>query len=68
MCEAVCTCGTLSFRVRYRRPDEDIAEWLEKVVGPAMGKAHSEMSPLCQARGADLKIPVNEGSSIGVRP
>lgn len=67
-CEAICSCRTIYFKVRYRRKDEDLLEWMEGVVRPAMGKAHSEQSPLCTATAADLKMPIPDGSpGIGMR-
>lgn len=61
-------CGEHSFKVRWRRENEDIAEWFETVVTPGLGRAHLKLSPLCRAPTADLMMPVDEAASaIGRR-
>ena len=63
-----CGAKKITFRVRHRRPDEDIVAWLEGVIKPAMGAAHSNYNALCRSEHADLQIPINEGAKgIGMR-
>lgn len=48
--------------VRARARGDDIADWMENVVTPAVTKAHRERSPLCRATALEyLKLPVPEG-------
>lgn len=63
-------CGLVKapFTVRWREQGEDVVEWIEKAVRPAMGKAHLALSPMCRAPHADLMLPMSEGSAgIGMR-
>ena len=67
-CEAICRCGTIRFKARYRRPDEDVVKWLEGAVRPAMGEAHRAYNALCTSAECDLKLPVEEGAhGLGMR-
>jgi hypothetical protein len=68
-CSATCKCGTYSWHVRYRKPDEDLLEWLHKIVRPAMGEAHRIHCAICTETKGDLKIPCPEGSpGLGMKP
>jgi hypothetical protein len=61
-CRYRCRCGERSFRVRYRRPGEDLIAWIESVVRPGMGEAHRRFSPFCASPHCDLMMPVSEGA------
>lgn len=64
-----CAADKEPFLVRYRRTNEDIVEWVEGAVGPAMGAAHAKRSPLCMAQHVDLMLPIDEaGGGIGMKP
>ena len=67
-CKYECTCGIGTFRVRYRRQDEDPVAWMENAIGPAMTAAHYTNAPTCDATGAVLFIPFNKNAkAIGMR-
>lgn len=56
-CKA-CRASDAPFLVRVRGTNEDVVRWVEDAVRPAMALAHSNVSPGCPARIADLKIPM----------
>lgn len=67
-CKFRCRCGEKVFLVRYREKDEDIVTWMESAVRPAMGEAHTRLSPLCPSPTCDLMLPISEASQgIGMR-
>jgi hypothetical protein len=48
--------------VRARARGDDIAEWMEEVVTPAISRAHRARSPLCVSPAVEyLKLPVPPG-------
>lgn len=68
-CKFKCVCGTKEFMVRWRRPKEDIAHYMEQVIRPGLGVAHGKLSPQCKAPTCDLLLPVPENAEgIGMRP
>lgn len=57
-----CGAANVPFLVRYREPTEDVVAWVEKVIRPAMGRAHLLHSPVCMSGQCDLYIPFSEGA------
>ena len=54
-------CGLLRAKafVRERWKEEQLLSWI-KEVNIAVGEAHSLLSPLCQSRKVDLRLPVKD--------
>lgn len=64
-----CGCKHVPFLVRHREPDEDILDWMESAVRPALGAAHRLVGPACQAQTADLMVPIDERApGVGMKP
>ena len=52
--------------VKERTADQDVIEWIDFVVRPALGKDHDHRSPLCRAAKVEyLKIPFDDDKPIG---
>lgn len=51
-----CGVGEQTVSVRGREPGESIASWM-RTVGRAVQFTHGALSPRCQSRHVDLKIP-----------
>jgi hypothetical protein len=58
------------FEVRDRLDSEDVVEWVEDAVRPALGIAHRAVSPTCMAPSVEyLGIPMPENAdAIGTPP
>lgn len=62
-----CGIHEAEVKMRARRPDEDIAPWMEALT-IVLTLDHLKRSPLCQARSMDevkIPLPAREGSRIG---
>lgn len=66
----VCGLVDEEAECRYRRPDEDIIHYLQKVILPAVNLQHQLESFTCPAKNVDLKLPMPEDGSkpIGLPP
>lgn len=65
-----CGLADKKVEIRFRRPDEDIAHWMNHVAG-AVSRCHSAARPRCRARKMkELKIPLPpvEGLGVGMDP
>lgn len=65
-----CACGEFSFSVRYRAPDEDIADYMARAVSPALSEAHITRAPWCNVPAPEfirLPLPI-DGRGIGMGP
>lgn len=65
--KCACLQDEVAIDIEARRPHQDIAEWMENVVTPALTKDHRQRSPICQATAVEyLKLAVPEdGRRIG---
>lgn len=66
-----CTCMAEEAMVWVpdRKEDQDVVEWVEKVVGAAIGADHSNRSPLCMRTKMEYaKIPYDDSRGVGYRP
>jgi hypothetical protein len=65
-----CMPAEVSLKVRFRRADEDIIEWMEGVVRHAIGADHRRRSPIYRATAMEYaKIPAPENAPfIGGKP
>lgn len=63
-----CMSSEVELMVRERTGSENVVEWMETVVRPALGEDHQKRSPLCVSNAVDyLKIPFDENVPIGNR-
>jgi hypothetical protein len=61
-----CGLHRAEVEVRLRKPNEDVAEWVEMIVGWDVKVDHSMRSPLCSAVSVqDLMIPIEGRSMVG---
>lgn len=63
-----CSCmqDEQQFFVRERNDDEDIVDYMETVVRPALGIHHTKVSPLCQSPTVEyLKLPISDDKPLG---
>jgi hypothetical protein len=65
-----CMSRDAEVEVRDRRDDEDIIEWMETAVSPALGAYHIRNHPMCRATKSEyVKIPMPENAPfIGGKP
>lgn len=65
-----CIASERVVEVRNKASDEDVVEWMEDLVTPAVSADHSKRSPHCRAFALEyLKIPVPENApGIGEAP
>ncbi len=65
--KCACLQDEVTLDIQARRPHQDIAEWMENIVTPALGVDHRKRSPICQATAVEyLKLAVPEdGRNIG---
>lgn len=65
-----CTQEERAVRVPFRDGAQDVVEWMEEVVAPAIARDHRERSPLCMAAVMEyVKIPAPENAPhVGGRP
>lgn len=63
-----CGADQHPFEVPYRGRNQDLLEWMETIVRPAMGVAHRRHAPMCLGTSCDLWIPISEAADgIGKR-
>ena len=65
---ALCGLEDVEVAVRIRGRDEDVIQWMENAVMPALGRDHFNRSPECHPSTlTQVKIPVPPGTAmIGV--
>ncbi|OGA15873.1 MAG: hypothetical protein A3I63_01945 [Betaproteobacteria bacterium RIFCSPLOWO2_02_FULL_66_14] len=62
---ALCGLEDVEVAVRLREPEEDVIQWMEKAVTPALGRDHFNRSPRCQPSTlTQVKIPVPPGTTM----
>jgi hypothetical protein len=65
---ARCELTRKKVEVRFRRPDEDIREWME-YVGGVVSRCHAAARPHCRAKAIkEMRIPFTKGQLVGTRP
>ena len=63
-----CGLKDISVQVPVRNPNQDIVDWMNKVVAVKLSDAHFQRSPHCRITSlSEVKIPINkkEDSYIG---
>lgn len=62
-------CGVdRTVKVPWRKPAENIIQYLETIIYPAVARDHREARPICASRHVDLKLPIeNETEAIGMK-
>lgn len=65
-----CMAAEAEITVRDRAAAEDIIDWMEDEVRPAVGRYHQQNSPQCTSTVAEyLKVPLPENAPfIGGKP
>lgn len=63
-----CMQDQVTLTVRQRVAYENVVDWIEEVVRPALTEDHGKRSPLCFAGTVEyLKIPVDDNQPVGNR-
>jgi len=64
-----CMQDEVDLVVQDRRADQDIIEWMEETVRPALTKDHQQRNAACMSQKMEyVKIPVFDELPVGNKP